>query len=243
MSRHRRRFRGAGASATDEFKRQRRDNIRANLHLWLLAAAITTTLAIWSVHANGLAGLFLAATAGAFIGAFYVLWSMGGHISAFHWWLGAEGERNTAKQIEKLPADWHCEHDLTHQHGNWDHILIGPAGVFLLDTKLTNTTAAAGNDQLRAGRLAYHGATFRGSALRIKTALEHHLGNRAPWVQALVVIWGDFPQQQHHDHHVTYLSGEQLLPWLTNQPAKLNPPQRAALREALTEIRTDLTPR
>jgi hypothetical protein len=47
---------------------------------------------------------------------------IGGHASIVRWWIGAEGERETGKQIELLGADWHREHDLEHEHGNWDHV-------------------------------------------------------------------------------------------------------------------------
>jgi len=201
---------------------------------------MATGFAIWSFYAHGVAAHLLAAAAGAFIGIMIALWSIGGHISAFNWWIGAEGERDTAKQIEKLSADWHCEHDLRHDYGNWDHVLVGPPGVFLLDSKVLNNTAAAGNDALRSGRLAYQGGTFRAGAFKIKQALEQRLGARAPWVQSIVVVWGDFPQTQHQENDVIYLHGNHLLPWLTAQPDKLNAPQRAALQTALQEVRTAL---
>ena len=53
------------------------------------------------------------------------------------------------------------------QRRNTPARLIGPPGVFLLNSKVTHNTAAAGGDALRAGRLAYSGATFRSDAKRI----------------------------------------------------------------------------
>src|SRR5687767_940917 len=57
-----------------------------------------------------------------------------------------------------------------------------PAGVFLLDSKLLHGTAAAGADQLRAGRLVFGGGRFRSGARAVKQELEKRLGSRAPWV-------------------------------------------------------------
>ena len=64
------------------------------------------------------------------------------------WGRGAEGEKRTAKELEKLGSDWKVRHDLNGRYGNVDHMVIGPAGVLLLDTKAwlygTTTVTADG---------------------------------------------------------------------------------------------------
>lgn len=237
MLRRERRFGGAGGSATREFSRQRRQNIRRDWRWWLVASAGAAGFAAWSLSAGGIAARLLAGMAGVFVGVLFVVWSLGGHVSAFRWWIGAEGERETAKEIERLDQEWHCEHDLEHEHGNWDHVLVGPAGVFLLDSKTLNGTAAAGDDALRSGRLLYRGSAFRGGAWQIKSALELRLGVPAPWVQAVVVVWGEFPQARHKERDVVYVRGDELRPWLLDLPPRLNAPSRAALVTALAEVR------
>jgi hypothetical protein len=97
--------------------------------------------------------------------------------------------------------------------------------VFLLDSKVLHQTAAAGDDALRSGRLAYSGGAFRAGAKRIKTALEQRPGSRAPWVQAVVVVWGDFPQARHAERDVVYVRGDELRAWLSELPAHVNAPQ------------------
>jgi Nuclease-related domain len=237
------RFYGAGGSAEREFKRQLRKNIRDDWKLWAVGVVLIVGAAVWSFYTGRVAGRIFAATSGFAAGMLAVIYSLGGHISAFRWWLGAEGERETAKQIEKLGPEWHCEHDLEHGHGNYDHVLVGPAGVFLLDSKLLHGTAAAGEDSLRSGRVAYPGGAFRYGAKQVKVALEERLGFRAPWVQSVVVIWGDFPQGRHEEHDIVYLRGEELLPWLSELPKKVNAPQRAAYVTALREVRDSLASR
>jgi hypothetical protein len=44
----------------------------------------------------------LAAAGGIFAGVMLGVWSLGGHYAASRWWLGAEGERETPGEIEKL---------------------------------------------------------------------------------------------------------------------------------------------
>lgn len=239
----RQRFDGAGGSAERQFKLQRRKNVQDDWHVWLLMCLGVTGFAGWSILADGVAACVLAAAAGLLLGVLLVLWALGGHVSAFRWWLGAEGERDTGREIEKLGPEWHCEHDLEHDHGNWDHVLVGPAGVFLLDSKLLHGTVAAGGDALRSGRLTFAGGSFRFGAKKIKQLLEQRLGFRAPWVQAVAVVWGDFPQGRHEEQDVVYLRGDQLRSWIAELPQKVNAPQRAALVTALQEIRELLSTR
>jgi hypothetical protein len=235
-----RRFAGAGESASREFKRLRRKHIREDWYFWLVALTALVGSAIYSSYVGGIASRILAATAGFSLGVLLVIYMLGGHISAFRWWQGAIGERDTAKEIERLGAEWHCEHDLQYDHGNYDHVLVGPPGIFLLDSKLLHGTSAAGRDGLRAGRLVYGGVGFRAGAKRVNSALADRLGFGAPWVQPVVVVWGDFPQERHEEQNVVYVRGEQLVGWLTGLPDRINAPQRAACVTALREVRKAL---
>jgi hypothetical protein len=240
LKRRKQRFPGAGGSAEREFNRRLKQNIRDEWKVWLFGSAFVVASAVWSFYAGRIGGRLFAGISGFTAGVFFVIFSLGGHVSAFRWWLGAEGERETARQIEKLGPEWHCEHDLEHQYGNYDHVLVGPAGVFLLDSKLLHGTAAAGGDALRSGRILYRGVAFRSGAKRVNVELEKRLGFRAPWVQSVVVVWGDFPQAHHEEQDVVYVRGEDLVLWLGGLPEKANAPQRAALTTALQEVRTTL---
>jgi hypothetical protein len=123
------RFAGAGGSAEREFNRRRQQNVRDEWRVWLFASVGVLGFAVWSFFASGVASRALAATAGLLAGVLVVVWALGGHVSTFRWWLGAEGERATAREIERLGPAWHCEHDVEHEYGNWDHVLVGPPGV------------------------------------------------------------------------------------------------------------------
>ncbi|MEO6033765.1 MAG: nuclease-related domain-containing protein, partial [Verrucomicrobiota bacterium] len=48
---------------------------------------------------------------------------------------GAEGESTVGSLLAKFPDDFRVINDLTTPFGNLDHIVIGPTGVFVLDTK------------------------------------------------------------------------------------------------------------
>ena len=52
-----------------------------------------------------------------------------------NWATGTQGERSTARVLKGLPGEWAVFHDIEVAKGNWDHVVIGPRGVFLLESK------------------------------------------------------------------------------------------------------------
>ena len=66
---------------------------------------------------------------------------------------GASAEEHVGSLLDELPREeWHVIHDASVGHGNVDHILIGPAGVYTIETK-------SHPGPVRVGRI--HGATIR----------------------------------------------------------------------------------
>jgi len=66
---------------------------------------------------------------------------------------GASAEEHVGSLLEQLPAtSWNVIHDASFGHGNIDHILIGPAGLFTIETK-------SHPGPVRVARV--HGATIR----------------------------------------------------------------------------------
>jgi hypothetical protein len=52
------------------------------------------------------------------------------------WLRGAEGEEAVGGILESLTVDgWHVLHDVTFGRGNIDHVVVGPGGVFAVETK------------------------------------------------------------------------------------------------------------
>lgn len=48
---------------------------------------------------------------------------------------GASGENSIADALSRFPTEFFVIHDLTTAFGNLDHVVIGPTGVFVIDTK------------------------------------------------------------------------------------------------------------
>lgn len=97
---------------------------------------------------------------------------------------GAAGEEQVGALLQQLTRDgWSVIHDASFDHGNVDHIAIGPGGVFSVETK-------SHPGPIRVQRI--HGATFR-QAQEERETVERVTGEH---VEALVVFsraWVDKP--------------------------------------------------
>ena len=208
------------------------------------------TLVCWIVIGLGLAGIALPGkwpwVAGMCAGAGYAMWllvrdQVPRHIEK--WLEGAEGERKTAKVLKPLEKQgWTVAHDLQGEYGNVDHLLVGPGGVFLLDSKqwagdivvapdgvVTVTPRDHPEDAWSSPRLA---RSMKAASAGNKEAWEHLTGIRT-WVQPLVVFWGSFDQGVVEAAGVVYLHGDRLAEWLGGQRARLSPASRAKLASLL----------
>ena len=225
----------AGRSSMDRFRRERRTTIREGWRDW----AILTAMLAGAVVAIAVADSWVRVTAAAVLGFLaaiaLVMWAAGGHVSNLTWSWGAEGERRTGALLEKLGAEWRVEHDIEHDRGNWDHVVVGPGGVFVIDSKTYHRPAAVVGDELRCGRIRTSGGVFRGSAVKLKKALEQRTGS-ATWVQAVVVVHGDFSQYVLEHEKVTYVAADGFLDWLRRQPDRLTERSRAGFAQAIVEI-------
>ena len=223
---------GAGASAEARYQTLLR-SWRARNHLLTPIALIPVV--IWVVACSLLLPTHRASFTGAGIGAAIVLYVtvrlllVPAHIE--RWREGAEAEKQTAKQLRPLirGAHWTAVHDRASRYGNRDHIVIGPSGVYLLDTKSPGGIVSIDNSVMTVRRREdpedlYEQRTLagrmRGAAAELADDLGHTTGKR-PWVTPIVVIWAPFEQRVVEDRGVLWIHGKALREWLTNQKTKL----------------------
>jgi hypothetical protein len=119
------------------------------------------------------------------------------------WGDGATGERWTHNALHSL--GWHLVDDVDTGRGNYDHLLVGPAGVFMIETKnLTGVIEIEGSvpvlrrrhdPQGREQRLADVPRTAREAGQALSREIAQRTG-RSVWVQAVVVFWNDFPRER-----------------------------------------------
>ncbi len=162
-----------------------------------------------------------------------------------HWNEGAEGERKTAKALKPLErSGLHLVHDVQSRYGNYDHIAVGRGGVFLLETKKLN-----GIVELRSGvprlrrRLDPDADTrldqIRPRALSAAARLNHDIERRTglrTWVQAIVVLWSDFPEGLVDDGRCVFIHGPLLRAWMRGVPTKLEQVTADELASAIMRI-------
>lgn len=125
-----------GASAMSQYRRRRAaewTDYRRTLPLRLgavAAAALLVGIFAWPL---GLAIPAAAVIAGGL--AFLLRFRVSADTTT--WRRGAKGERRTARRLRRLGRGWAVFHDLAipGSHANADHLVIGPPGVFLIDSK------------------------------------------------------------------------------------------------------------
>lgn len=233
----------AGASAAAEYERLKREwrhrNRRAFRGLTLICLCIAAAaLVVGLGEPRGWICGLIAGMAVAFL--------MLARETPPHWierhLSGAAGEERTAKAVEPLlRAGWFMTHDLDRGRFNIDHLLVGPAGVFVLETKNLHGTVAVDGDQATltrpgADRPDYHGDWWAREARSHAADANSFFRQRVrvrPWVTAVVVLWADFPQRRYDGDRVTYVDGDDLATWLRSQCERLDPEQIERLRAAL----------
>jgi hypothetical protein len=150
------------------------------------------------------------------------------------WRLGAEGEKRTAKALRLLTRrGWTLVNDIQTKRGNIDHILAGPAGVFLLETKnlggivsvergaLSVRWREDPDDGYEARQI---GPRARALAAQLAERLRES-GVPNVWVQPIVVLWSDFPQGSVQSDGVAWVAGKHLAGVLAARPAMLSEEQ------------------
>lgn len=163
--------------------------------------------------------------------------------------LGAEGERLTAKELDALPEGWHLRNDVTGWDGvlgNLDHIVVGPRGVFLLDSKRwKNETVKVVDGQVKVGRTAEpdHKAWDADGQVRRTIAQAMDVKSRikattkfSEFVTAVMVVWADpstdLPAKVGN---VWLVPGADLAKWLQSEGSPMHPLQIERVWEALRE--------
>jgi hypothetical protein len=141
---------------------------------------------------------------------------------------GARGEEHVGELLDELSqAEWQVIHDATLGHGNVDHILIGPAGVFTVETK-------SSPGPVRVGRV--HGAVLNQANAQRK-AIERVTGVE---VEPLIVYsraWVDKPAARRKG--VRVLPARMLLGYLGRCPQKLTAQEIKQARRGLAQALLD----
>jgi hypothetical protein len=148
------------------------------------------------------------------------------------WRQGADGEKATARALRRLTRNgWVVAHDLDRGRGNIDHVVVGPPGIFLLDSK-----DLFGAVSVTRGRLSvrwredpgdgyenrWMAARIRVAAIELERALRDSGIPQHP-VQPVLVLWARFEQRSIMSGEVAWVRGKDLAKVLEQRPAQLSP--------------------
>src|SRR5271169_5373487 len=135
--------------------------------------------------------------------------------------IGAAGEEHVGGLLDELAGQrWRVIHDASLGHGNVDHILIGPAGVFTIETK-----SHAG--PVRVGRV--HGATLSQAQAQRK-AIEEVAGVSVEPLLVFSRAWVDRPMARRNG--VRIIPARMLVGYLARgNQTRLSPEQIAQVKE------------
>ena len=111
---------------------------------------------------------------------------------------GERGELETADALDELKSDgYRIIHSIVRPHCDIDHVLVGPAGVFAVETKFRSGRGQIefrnGEGLFVAGRAEEKDCLSQaiGNAAEVRKLIREHCGID-PWVKALIVFVGDW---------------------------------------------------
>lgn len=169
-----------------------------------------------------------------------------------NWQVGAEGERKTAKALEQLDnSRWLVVHDVECSRGNYDHIVVSRAGVFLLETKNLRGIVEVRDGVPRLRRrldpqddkpCPWVRSSALASAASLKAEIQQ-LAGRGLWVQAVVVLWSDFEEGVYEDDRCVLVHGSRLREWISERPDELEENAAGEIAAAIQMIASRSTVR
>jgi len=230
-----------GASAQAEFERRsardraNRTEALLNAAIWSIAVGVFVVALFQGIlHADG-SGVAILAAAVSFVGR------LGPRMSTTAWSTGAAGEMRTADLIDQLADEgFVVMHDLKPLMARWniDHLVIGPTGVFVVETKNVKGNVRIDGGTVRMGgrRVAVIDEVDR-EVRQVESVLAPRLDLLGVRVEGLVVVHrADLPWFRRTVNQVRFLYPGQLAGYIRKRPAVLSEVEIAGLPQ-LAEMR------
>jgi hypothetical protein len=127
---------------------------------------------------------------------------------------GASGEEHVGALLDSFcSADWTVMHDVSLGHGNVDHLVIGPGGMYTIETK-------SREGPVRVARV--HGGTLE-QARAERRGIEAATGLKAEPLIVYSRAWVDRPLARRKG--VRLLPARMLVRYLQQRPQRLSPEQ------------------
>lgn len=138
---------------------------------------------------------------------------------------GARGEERVAGVLSSLPGQWHVFHDFVAGREHVDHVIVGPAGVFSVETK-----SWRGKVELVEGHILANGslpsrdpaAQALREADQVRTALKR-LGYGGTVVPMVCFASDTFAGGTETSGRVVVINANAVQDWLAAQPQAVPP--------------------
>lgn len=139
-----------------------------------------------------------------------------------HWRKGVSGEVAVGLKLEEFPDEFRVVNDLRTRCGNLDHVVIGPTGVFVIDTKDWRGVVAADgkgeltlNDQPLDQPYVSH---FLARVMEVKEKVRVLASDYDPYFQALFVFTSARVEASYGTTGPLHcVSSERLFDYIVNQ--------------------------
>lgn len=141
------------------------------------------------------------------------------------WLTGAEGEEATAAELSRLPSAWTVLHDITvgSRGANLDHVVIGPAGVFVINTKHRPNANIEVSSAVRVnGHHTNYISACEGEAAVTAQRLEAALRRPVPVTLMLMFVGHSTLTDQGGTRPVQVGPLNAVVDWLLDQPEQLD---------------------
>jgi hypothetical protein len=227
----------AGGSARREYERRlaaHRTRVRRTIPALLLVLAIAVPVAALAAEAN-LPGTGPWVALMATIGIARALWPDRSRVD--RWSKGANGEEKVARALEALAPGYFVLHDrgIPGSKANIDHVVVGPPGVFIVETKNVAGRVTVEGGRLRvAGREKGYVEQAWREAVAVQSAAAETFASLGIDVKPLLCFTRDgLPRKATSAEGVPLLSPRGVVSTIRSMPSRLDPEQVAALHELL----------
>lgn len=149
----------------------------------------------------GILGMMMSNILGFILGVFGILILYEGYQKGHSWIKGDMGEKIVSDYLKDLPKGYYVFNDLTipNGKGNIDHLVIGPTGIFLIETKHFSGSFQISGDEWKK-KTGFHYSNIKGTpgkqakrnALDLSKLLNsQRLSKGKIWVTAMVCLLSD----------------------------------------------------
>jgi hypothetical protein len=159
---------------------------------------------------------------------------LGAHTDERAWRLGSQGEKAVAARLAKLSTTWYVYHDISigTSGANIDHLVVGPNGVFSLNTKNLSGRVWVGERVLMVNghRTDYLPKAAR-EAARVARCLRVAHGRPVP-VRAVIVLICPKLTVKSVPVDVDVVAHRRIRAWLEAQATSLSATEVSAIADA-----------